>query len=1126
MRCFTDQGWCVLCRSCWRVRSAVAKPLTVADDVVTSARGAGMEQTARVDWQTTREALASLVAHATVPGRVRLVVSVLYRQPALAAQVERELGRIAGVKRARASALTATVLVVFDPSLDAGALASQLAAALGARPASISSERAGSEELVRHLPGPSALDLLDALGDALARARGRRPSRTSAQSRDALLEAPRETAPPWHALEGDEVVARWGSSRERGLSRDEARARLERYGPNALPAPKRRSEIAIFVAQLRSVPVVLLAGSALLSLTMGGVGDALAILGVVMLNAVIGYVTESGAERTIGSLVQGDALRARVVREGEVVEIAAEEVVPGDLLVLRAALPVAADARVLAADSLIVDESALTGESAPVTKTAARLGDGRRALADRVNMVYRGTIVTGGSGLALVVATGSDTEIGRIQGLVESVATRETPLQRQLRHLGGQLAFGAGVVCAGVFALGLLRGYGMTEMLRVSVSLAVAAVPEGLPTVAVTTLAIGLQRLQARGVLVRHLGAVEALGALEVLCLDKTGTITLNRMSVVAVLAGKHAYEVRDGRFFEGGTPIDALARPELEWLLRVGVLCSEVELASEGGATVLRGTPTESALVRVALDAGIDVLAERSRRPVLRTRLRTETRSFMETLHGGEGDARILAIKGRPSEVLAMCRYWLVDGVRRVLSDEDRQVIATANERMAGQALRVLGVAFGEYRGEAPEVARDLVWVGLVGMADPPREGIREVLARFHRAGIDTVMITGDQSATAYAVGRRIGLGRGGDLEILDSTRLEELEPELLRALAPRVQVFSRVSPAHKLQIVRALQAAGRVVAMTGDGINDGPALRAADVGVAMGAAGTPAAREVAGVVLRHDDLAAMADAVEQGRAIYDDIKKAVHFILATNLSEILLTFAAVAGGMGEALTPMQLLWINLLTDVLPELALAVEPPEPDVMLRPPRGASAQMFARRELARIGLEGTVITSGALAAYVYGLRRYGPGPRAGTLAFTSLTCAQLLHALSARSERHGLFDPGHLARNPWLPATLVGSFALQGLATFVPPLRSLLGTAPLGAGDWLRTAIAAVGPFVANEAIKALREKPAERKARERVSAAQGDMEGQTRGSGAGAATRETERGGLRCSRISCSRRSR
>lgn len=992
------------------------------------------------------------VVHAAVPGRVRLRAPALYRRATRVAEVEQRGRALQGVVGLRADARTASILVTFGTDRDREAIVDALDAIL--------------EELER------TADRADEPGGGMAELAGatRRWLRREPTAPAALPAGTISSPAPWHVLEASDALAAAGSA-EGGLAEDEAEGRLRRFGPNALGERRPRSAVEILASQLKSPPIALLAGTAVISLATGGVGDAVAILAVVVLNASIGFVTERSAERVILSLERPQKRTVRVRRAARVLELDADRLVPGDVLLLTPATLVPADLRLLATDGLRIDESSLTGESVPAEKSAARLEEAELPLGDRRNIAYRGTVVTGGSGVGLVVATGQATEIGRIQGMAAEIERPETPIERQLGRLGRQLAWFSGAVCGGVFVLGLLRGYGLVPMLQTALSLAVAAVPEGLPTVATTTLALGVRRMRGMGVLVRRLDAIETLGSVQVICLDKTGTVTENRMRAVAIVSGDRRFTVEGGAILEEGRRVDAAADPHLERLLHVLVLCSSVELAQGGGDLELRGSPTETALVALARDAGLDVRAVRARHPIERVRERTEQRMWMDTLHA-HGGGVLLAVKGRPADLLALSDR-IQDGDRvRTLGEDERQHAAAENERMAGDALRVLGVAYAE-DAEAIEQQR-LVWLGLVGMTDPPRPGLRDTLGRFHAAGISTVMVTGDQSATAIAVGRQIGLHRDGTLELLDSTELERLAPDVLRSLARRVSVFSRVSPAHKLQIVRALQASGQVVAMTGDGVNDGPALKAADVGVAMGGAGTSVAREVAAIVLREDELDHMIAAIEQGRTIEDDIRKAVHFILATNLGEILLLSTQVALGLGTTLTPIQLLWINLLTDILPELALAAQPPEANVLGRPPRAKDLPMFTHRELGAIATEGALITSGAVGAFALTASR-GGASRASTLAFTTLTCAQLVHAVSARSTEHTVFDVRHpLAHNRWVPLSVTGTLALQVVASLVPGARRLLGIVPLRATDWGVVALGSVLPLLANEGLKVLR----------------------------------------------------
>jgi Ca2+-transporting ATPase len=883
----------------------------------------------------------------------------------------------------------------------------------------------------------------------------------------------------WHLMSTEATLVALHAS-QTGLSSAEVRERLRTYGPNLLPESEPRSALEILFDQVNSLPVGLLTVAAGVSIVTGGLVDAAVIMGVVAINATIGYFTESQSEQTIRSLKSLVHPSAVVVRDGVPKEVRAEEVVPGDILVLKPGSYIAADSRLLESQRLSVDESALTGESVPVNKIAATLTSLDLPLADRLNMLYRGTLVTGGQGLAVVVATGRATEIGHIQLLAEEAEAPQTPMERQLDQMGTQLVFISGGVCGLVFLVGLAQGYGFLEMLKTSISLAVAAVPEGLPTVATTTLALGIATMRKHNVLIRRLDAVETLGCVQTICLDKTGTLTLNRMTTVAAFTGMRRLQMEGETFTVEEERIAPLGCEEFVRLAQVGVLCSEVEIEPKDGAFVLRGSPTENALIHMAMDAGMDVCALRTDYPVQQVTLRSENRNFMSTVHrvvtdptGKTPPTSLLAVKGSPVEMLAMCAWHIRDGVRVPLTESDRLAIETENERMAGQALRVLGFAYrhSDENRKAEEQIEGLTWLGLVGMADPVRPGVRKVIEGFHHAGIDTVMITGDQSPTAYAIGKELALSRNGHLEILDSTHLTNIAPEVMTALSEKVQVFARVSPAHKLQIVQALQRGGKVVAMTGDGINDGPALKAANIGIAMGHTGTDVAREVADVVLEDDNLETMVIAVSQGRTIYNNIRKSVHFLLATNLSEIIVTATAITAGLGHPLTAMQLLWINLISDIAPGLALALEPPEPDVLNQPPRNPEEPIIKPSDFRRVGVESAALSAGALGSYGYGLMRYGMGPQASTLAFTSLTTGQLLHAITSRSETHSVFSRTSLPPNPYLSAALIGSFGLQALALTVPGLQSLLGVTPISLIDGAVIGASAVLPFVFNEATK-------------------------------------------------------
>jgi Ca2+-transporting ATPase len=1001
-------------------------------------------------------------------GRVRLEVRGLYRMPVLRRRLESALAQLAEVDRASANIATGRLLVCFAAPMTLPRLVELVDTLLGDAPV--------PPRRLRTYPQSRALASFTALLRGLGRLLVARPA-AAAVAGAAASAQPRRLEPQpiqaWFAMRLAEVEQALSCSGDTGLSADAVAERLRRFGENALAAAETRSDIAIFVAQFNSLPVGLLAVSAGVALATGGLVDAAVILGVVMINGAIGFVTERQAERTITSLTQTGARTVKALRDGEALSVPVEQVVPGDVLLLAPGDYVAADVRLLRAHRLSIDESALTGESLPVSKDVAFLAKDDTPLGDRRNMAYMGTHVTGGNGRGMVVATAAATELGQIQTMVGEAESPETPMQKQLGRMGTQLALLSGGVCAGVFGIGVLRGFAWLEMLKVSVSLAVAAVPEGLPAVATTTLAMGINDMRRRNVAVRHLDAVETLGSVQVFCMDKTGTLTMNRMAVVALHSGGARLKVSAHRIVdEHGHSVDPLERKDLIRLMQVVSLCSETEVKGVPGKWQFEGSPTESALVELALDAGIDVHALRAERPLLKTRYRAEGRPYMSTLHPYKGGQHLLAVKGSPDEVLAMCTSVLRDGKKVRLTKALRDEITTENQHMAGQALRVLGAAYRALdAAEMPAKTSDLCWLGLAGMADPMRPGMDKLVAEFHRAGIETIMITGDQSATAYAIGKELGLSGDKPLQVLESNKLEEMDPDLLAGLVRNVHVFARVSPAHKLKIVRALQEAGLVVAMTGDGINDGPALKAADIGVAMGASGTNVAREVSDVVLEDDNLHTMTIAVAQGRTIYNNIRKMIHFMVSTNLTEIEVMLAGVMLGWGEAMNPMQLLWINLVTDIFPGLALSMEPAEPDILDRPPRDPDEAIITKQNLKRMAFESGVIGVGTLGAFIYGMRRYGPGPAPSTLAFNTLVLNELTHALSSRSHYRNVFGGEKLAPNKHLTRAVLGMAALQVVVSVVPGARRLLGTVPLGWMDLVAIGAGVLLPLIVNEATK-------------------------------------------------------
>ncbi|MHC0053059.1 cation-translocating P-type ATPase [Actibacterium sp. D379-3] len=945
------------------------------------------------------------LAHSAPSGRMRLRCAMLRGDAALALRIEAGLAALPWILSAQVRQ-SGSVIVHTDRSQGTGAVIAALRDLLAAPP-----------------KAPAA--------DATVRARAPQ-----------IVVAPAD-AMPWHSLSRTRVVQELETDPEQGLSAQAAAERLRRDGRNLLPQDKPRSRLSLFTEQFESLPVAMLAGSAAVSLATGGIADAAATLSVVLVNAVFGFVTEGQAEASIHSLMDRSTEPVAVLRGGREVTLPAADVVRGDIYLARPGTQVAADARVIAADRLKLDESALTGETLPVSKFPDAEVAADAPIGSRPTMLHAGTLVAEGRGRAIVVATGRNTAAAQIALLSQTASRPQAPVEAELDRLGSALVKVSLAACGVFFGVGWLRGTALSLILKDALALAVAAVPEGLPVVATTTMSRGLRRMERGGILVRRIDTVESLGALQVLCLDKTGTLTRNRLEVVEAVTG---------------TALDdPPAPPALEMLLQVAGLNSEAEPGPDGATG---SSATEQAVLNYAAASGLDIAALRRTRPRTHLIERTPGRPFMVTVHDGTGPR--CTIKGAPEAVLERCTHlWGADGPRP-LSLQDRARILALNDQLAARPARVLAFAAGDAAPRDHDVA-GLTWLGLLAMIDPLRPGAKDFIAAMHRAGVRTIMITGDQAATAGAIAQELNLSNGGPLRIMDAPEISSLDPALLGRVARQAHVFSRVSAHQKLAIVQALQADGSVVGMTGDGVNDGPALKAADVGIAMGTSGTDLARDVANVVIRDDELTTLIDAMAQGRSVYRNIRRALEFLITTNMSEIAVGIAEAAHGPGELETPMELLWINLVSDVLPGLGLAFADPDPDAMERPPRPAGEPVVPPHDFRRMTMDSATIAVASLGAHFTGLARYGPGPQTRGMTYLSLSLGQLLYTLTCQRSDVRKLKPGQLLENRALDAALLSSAGMAVLPFFVPPLRRLLGIAPLDPGSAAVSLVAAAAP---------------------------------------------------------------
>ena len=843
-----------------------------------------------------------------------------------------------------------------------------------------------------------------------------------------------------------------------GLTGEEARRRLSRDGYNELAPPKQAGLLGRLLKQLTDPMIVLLLASAGLSLALGGeesVLDGVIILVIVAVNSILSLVQEDHAQKALEELRRMSAPKARVLRNGESMTVPAREVVVGDVVELEAGDYVPADGRLLWCSRLQTDESSMTGESVPVEKALRDALPPETPLAERVNMVLSGTLVTAGRGRVLVTAVGMDTQMGRVAGLLLGEREQISPLQRRMGEVSRTLSGLCLIVCAMVFGMGLLRGKGMLAMLMTAVSLAVAAIPEGLPAIVTIVLSMGVSRLAGRGAIVKKLPCVETLGCAQVICSDKTGTLTQNKMKVQQLwtLRGQR----RDDAF-------------------RCAALCTDSRLHWEGKDPVCEGDPTENALVCAAARAGLDKNELEKTFPRRGEIPFDSERKLMSTLHPAPEGGWTLVTKGAPDVLLSRCRG---------LSEGERRQIEDANADMARGALRVIAVGRRhlDILPEALEsevLERELTFLGLFGLIDPPRPGSKSAVEKCAAAGIRTVLITGDHKLTAVAVAEELGILRKGDRAITGA-ELDFMPGEVLEEEIEKFSVYARVTPEHKLRIVKAWQKRGKIVAMSGDGVNDAPALKRADIGCAMGRSGTDVAKGAAHMILTDDDFSTIVSAVEEGRGIYSNIRKAIHYLLSCNIGEILTIFVATLLDFSRMpLAPVQLLWLNLVTDSLPALALGVEKVEDGVMEQPPRQGDAPLFDRHFTLRLAWQGLMVGGLTLLAWFLGLQ--AGEACANTMAFATLTLSQLFHAFNVRSEEESVFAMG-LTSNPAMNRAFLIGLALQLAVLLLPPLQGVFCVVPLNLRQWLGVVGLAVAPIPICETVKGMQRNRAQRSRR-------------------------------------------
>jgi len=860
-----------------------------------------------------------------------------------------------------------------------------------------------------------------------------------------------------------------------GLSSGEAKQRLEEYGYNILEEKGSKSIVAMFFAQFKSFMIIILLVAAAISGVVGvmegeGLLDTLVILGILVVNALIGAIQEKRAETSLEALKNMAAPASKVIRDGSITELATRDIVPGDVIILETGSVIPADLRLTMAVNLKIQESSLTGESVPVDKQAEPIAGEDIPLGDRTNMAYSSSMVTYGRGRGIVVNTGMKTEVGKIAHMLQHSEDMESPMSKRLNQLGKILGLVALGICGLIFLVGVLYGNSVLSMFMTAVTLAVAAIPEGLPAVSTIVLAIGVQRMVKKNAIIRNLPSVETLGSATVICSDKTGTLTQNKMTVVeAFVNHKHDQINRSAP----GTRLNE----EEERLLAISVLCADAYLKkNEDGKITFTGDPTETALLDFGLLYGVYKDEVEKKYPRVAEIPFDSERKRMTTVNRMSENSTRVNVKGGLDEVLSVCDRIVINGEIRPLMQADTDEIRNANEAMASSALRVLAMAYKDL-SEAPqrvtigELENGLIFIGLLGMIDPARPEVLDAVARCNTAGIRPVMITGDHKTTALAIAREIGIYKDGDIAITGS-ELEKLSDAELNETVARFSVYARVAPEHKVRIVKAWQSHSEVVAMTGDGVNDAPALKQADIGAAMGIVGTDVAKGAADMILTDDNFATIVSAVEEGRRIYDNILKVIQYLLSTNVGEIFLILVTSIFNMGMPLLPIHILWINLVTDSLPALALSVDPPEKGIMKRKPRNPRGGFMTRGMTWRVMYQGLMIGCIPLVSYILGLRDGGE-VLGRTMAFATLMFAQLVHVRNLHSNALSSFRTNPLKNKPLIGA-IFASAAIGLIVLLVPPIREAFSLAVMDREHWIIVILMALAPIPVVELFKLFR----------------------------------------------------